>query len=80
MNNNTPGRRLSATETTIRLIVREEVDAGIQRHLKDCLFNKSAVEPRVRTLETRLSTFIGLIIGNGVLGAAAGAIAARLIP
>lgn len=80
MNNNTPGRRLSVTENALRLIVREEIDSAIESHLANCMFNKTSVEPRVRTLETRLSTFIGLIVGNGLLGAVSGAVAARLLP
>jgi hypothetical protein len=62
----------------LRAIIREECTAAIRLHLAECPLNRVQVEPRLRTVETRLATLIGLVVGSGILGGATGAMAAKL--
>lgn len=66
-------------ETTLRTIVRDECAGAIKQHLAACPLMLTQVEPRVRSLESRLATLIGLAVGSGLLGGAGGALATKLL-
>lgn len=63
-----------------RLIAREEATAAIDRHALACPFAASRVEYRVRCLEISYGRLMGFLLGSGILGGAAGGIAAKLLP
>lgn len=79
MNPNHPNNHQLDDIAVLRAIVREECTAAIQLHLQHCPLMVTGVEPRLRSLESRLATLIGLAIGSGVFGGAIGAAATKLL-
>jgi hypothetical protein len=70
---------LLPTSEVLRAIVREECTAAVQAHLAACPLMVTGVEPRLRSVETRLATLIGVALGSGLLGGAAGSLATKLL-
>lgn len=66
-------------ERRLRLIIRDETNALLMAHLKLCPFVGNKVEERLRAVEMKSSTIVGLIIGSNVLGAATGATVAKML-
>ncbi len=65
---------------TTRLIAEAAARQVVIEHIGLCPFAGSHIEERVRTLETSFARLVGLLIGSGVLGGAAGAVVSRLMP
>jgi len=57
----------------LRLIVRDETNKLLLSHLQLCPFVKNKIEERTRTLETKLATLLGFMVGSGLLGGVTGA-------
>jgi hypothetical protein len=70
---------LLPTSEALRAIVREECTAAIQTHLTACPLMVTGVEPRLRSVESRIATLIGIAIGSGTFGGAIGAAATKLL-
>lgn len=66
-------------EITLRTIVRDECGHALKDHIAACPLMVTQVEPRVRSLESRLATLVGLAVGSGMLGGAGGALATKLL-
>jgi len=60
-------------ETTLRLIIRDEVSKLIKAHVTTCIFTVDEHPKRLRTLESNYAKLIGIIIGSSTLGGATGA-------
>ena len=56
----------------IRLIARDESYRAIAGHMATCPFIADNVSNRLRGLEISLARLIGIMIGAGILGGAAG--------
>ncbi len=63
----------------IRAVAREEAEKAIATHLALCPFATTGVNERLRTVELRFATLVGLLMGSGVLGGIAGAGLSALI-
>jgi len=66
-------------EEILRLIIRDEVSKLIQAHEKTCQFVADEHPTRLRKLENRLSTLIGLMTGSGLIGGGISALATKLL-
>ena len=66
MNNTNP----SITEKQLRLVVRDEVGSLIRLHASTCQFVVDEHPARLRSIERRTATLLGLMIGSGILGGA----------
>lgn len=71
---------MSSPTDNVRLIARDEANKVILEHLALCPFARADVEERLRKVETRLATLIGLMVGSGVLGGATTFALSKLIP
>jgi len=72
------GITLPPLETT-RFIARNEAEKVILQHLNLCPFAALKIEERLRVIETRFATLVGIMIGSGLLGGVAGAAFSRLL-
>lgn len=72
------GREIPPIHLT-RLIAREEANRVILQHLSLCPFSTDEVSRRLRAIETRFATLIGIMIGSGILGGMSGALFTRLL-
>lgn len=61
------------------LLIRDEAGKVILQHLDLCPFARLQIERRLRDLEGRFLTLIGFMIGSGLLGGVAGAVASKLL-
>jgi hypothetical protein len=59
----------------LRAMARDEAQQIILTHLKLCPFAGERISERLRAIETKFATLIGLMIGSGLLG---GTVAAAL--
>ena len=62
-----------------KMIAAEEARKVILQHLDLCPFAGLKIESRVRNLETRFATLIGVMLGSGLIGGATAAAITRLI-
>lgn len=62
-----------------RLMVRQEIEAALDRHYQRCPMQTSAIENRVRTMETRFAAIVGGMIGSGAIGGTVAAALAKLL-
>jgi hypothetical protein len=63
----------------VRAICRDEVAKALDRHLALCPFATSKIDERLRRVELRLSTLVGLLLGSGAIGGISGAIVTALL-
>ena len=59
---------------------QESLARAIADHTANCTLRTESISARVRTLETKLATLIGLMLGAGTLGGAIGSYLQRLFP
>lgn len=64
---------------TTRLIAEAAARQVVIEHLTLCPFAGGKVEERVRYLETSFARLTGFMLGSGLLGGAAGAVASKLL-
>jgi hypothetical protein len=60
-------------ESTLRLVIRDEVSRLIKTHATTCTFHVDEHPKRLRTLETNYAKLVGIMIGSSTLGGAMGA-------
>jgi hypothetical protein len=76
--------RITATDLSdaayqIKAIAREETRQAIMDHIRLCPFATDQVGTRLRSIEMRFATLIGIMIGSGVLGGMAGGAISHLL-
>jgi hypothetical protein len=64
---------------SIRLIAEQEAQRVIMQHLALCPFAKDDVSKRLRNIETRFATLVGIMVGSGLLGGVSGALMTKLL-
>ena len=67
------------TMDDIRMLARDEANRAILAHLQLCPLTRDNIANRLRTLEISYGRLIGFLLGSGILGGAAGGIAAKLL-
>ena len=73
------GIQLSPVATT-RLIAEAAARQIVIEHIALCPFAADNISDRLRNMETSFARLVGFMIGSGLLGGAAGAVVARLMP
>lgn len=63
-----------------RSVARDEANRALRDHIGLCPLSSAKIEDRLRGLEVRFALMIGLMLGAGLLGGAAGAIVTKLLP
>ena len=63
-----------------RLIAEAAARQVVIEHLSLCPFAVGKVDERLRNVETSFARLVGFMLGSGLLGGAAGAVVARLMP
>jgi len=66
-------------ENRLRMLIRDETNQLLMAHLKLCPFVGNEVEKRLRNVETKTASIMGIIIGSNLLGVAAGATIAKTL-
>lgn len=56
------------------------IQAAIDRHSDHCSLQSEQIPERLRNLELRTATLIGMMIGTGTLGGTIGAALIKLLP
>ena len=64
---------------TAKLIAEAAARKEILEHIGLCPFASSKIDERIRTLETSFARLTGFMLGSGILGGAAGAVAAKMM-
>lgn len=66
--------------TTTRLVAEAAARQVVIEHIGLCPFAGAKVEERLRTIENSFARLLGFMVGSGLLGGAAGALVAKLMP
>lgn len=66
--------------TQTRLIAEAAARQVVIEHISLCSFATCKVDERLRTVETSFARLMGFMVGSGLLGGAAGAFVAKLMP
>jgi len=61
----------------VREIAREAARTILREHVSTCLIGETVV--RVTKIESRLSLLVGIMLGSGALGGAAGALLTKFL-
>lgn len=70
----------TTAQETIRLIVRDEISTALNTHSKLCPFVGQEIDKRTRTLEQKVSTLWGYILGSAVVSGGTAAALTKLFP
>jgi hypothetical protein len=65
-----------APPQTVRELLRQEVEA----HARHCRLSTEQIPERLRQIEIKLATLLGLMLGAGTLGGTVGAAIIKLLP
>jgi len=66
-------------QTATRLIAEAAARQVVIEHIGLCPFASSKIDERIRSLETSFARLTGFMLGSGILGGAAGAVASKLL-